>query len=86
MARGFGSVLVVALLVCVGLYGSVVGGHYADLVANEGALPDLIARCVGFGLEAVTISGERELTEKEILDAAKIGPRNSRTFRFQGCA
>jgi cell division protein FtsQ len=79
-ARGFGSVLVVALLVCVGLYGSVVGGHYADLIASEGTLPDIIAKCFGFGLEAVTISGERELTEKEILDAAKIGPRNSLFF------
>src|SRR5271168_5144946 len=48
VARGFGSVLVVALLVCVGLYGSFVGGHYADLVANEGALPDIIAKCFGF--------------------------------------
>lgn len=79
-ARGIGSVLAIAFLASVGAYGSVVGGEYADLVANEGSLPDLVARAFGFGLEAITISGERELTEKEILRAAGIGPRNSLIF------
>jgi cell division protein FtsQ len=79
-ASGFGSSLVVAFFLGTGIYGSVIGGQYGELVAKEGALPDIVAKCVGFGLDAVTISGERELTEKEILDAAKIGPRNSLLF------
>ncbi|MGO9006494.1 MAG: cell division protein FtsQ/DivIB [Beijerinckiaceae bacterium] len=77
---GFGSGLALAFLFCVGAYGSIAGGQYADFVASEGALRDVIARTFGFGLEAVTISGERELTEKEVLDAAEIGPHSSLLF------
>ena len=77
---GFGSVLALAFLFCVGAYGSVAGGQYTDFVATHGALRDVIAKTFGFGLEAVTISGERELTEKEILAAAEIGPHSSLLF------
>jgi cell division protein FtsQ len=77
---GFGSALTLVFLICVGAYGCLVGGQFADFVANEGALRDVIARTFGFGLEAVTISGERELTEKEILGTAEIGPQSSLLF------
>jgi len=77
---GFGSFLAVGFLLCVGAYGCVAGGQYAELVASEGRFSDLIARALGFGVEAVTISGERELTEKEILDVAGVGPHNSLIF------
>lgn len=77
---GLGSVLAIAFLIGVGAYGCVLGGQYAEFVTQEGALPDVLARAVGFGLEAVTISGARELTEREILQAAGIGPNSSLVF------
>jgi cell division protein FtsQ len=77
---GLGTCLALAFLTGVGVFGAITGGQYAVFVANEGALHDLIAKAFGFGLEAVTISGERELSEKEILAAAGIGPRSSLLF------
>jgi cell division protein FtsQ len=77
---GFGSILALAFLSCVGIYGSIKGGQYADFVASQGAFAEIIARNFGFGLETVTISGQRELTEKEILGAAEIGPHSSLLF------
>src|ERR1039458_6614701 len=55
---GFGSVLTLAFFICVGAYGCLAGGQFADFVASEGALRDVVARTFGFGIEAVTISGE----------------------------
>jgi cell division protein FtsQ len=76
-ANGIFSLLV---LVTVGLYGSVLGGQYAEFVAVHGTLPDLLARSVGFGLKSVTIEGTHELSQKEILDVAGVGPLNSLCF------
>lgn len=77
---GFGSILTLAFFASVAAYGSVVGGQYAAFVADQGALRDVVARALGFGLAAVTISGERELSANEILDAAEIGPHRSLLF------
>jgi cell division protein FtsQ len=79
-ARGFGSFLVLAFLACVCAYGALRGGQYAEFVVSQGTIPDLLAKAVGFGLEAVTISGQRELGEKDVLTAAGIGSRNSLLF------
>jgi cell division protein FtsQ len=69
-----------ALLMAVGVYGAVRGGHYATFVAKEGEPGDIIARALGFSIKAVTIAGERELKEQDILAVAGIGPRNSLLF------
>ena len=79
-APGVSAVFAFAFLGSVGLYGAVKGGEYQAFITSEGPLPDVAAKLLGFGIKAVTIAGERELTEPEILGQAGIGPRNSLLF------
>jgi len=69
-----------AVLLSTGVYGAVKGGHYEAFKAAQGAPADIIAKAFGFGIEAVTIAGESELAESDILAVADIGPRNSLLF------
>jgi cell division protein FtsQ len=69
-----------ALFVAVGAYGAMKGGHYAAFVGKEGELADVLAKALGFSIKAVTISGERELKEQDILTVAGIRPQNSLLF------
>jgi cell division protein FtsQ len=77
---GAGACFSLALLAAAGAYGAVKGGHYAALVAAEGEPADILAKALGFSIKAVTIAGERELKEQDILGVAGIGPRNSLLF------
>jgi cell division protein FtsQ len=72
--------LTFSLLAGVGLYGAVLNGEYATFVNAYGNPFDLAAKMAGFGIKAVTIAGEREFSEQDILEAAGIGPRNSLLF------
>jgi cell division protein FtsQ len=76
-ARGANMVVSLVFLASVWLYGCVLNGQYAAFTATHGTLPDLVARSLGFRLKMVTILGSHELSEKQILDAAGIGPANS---------
>ncbi|WP_245424026.1 cell division protein FtsQ/DivIB [Methylovirgula sp. 4M-Z18] len=75
--RGFGVALTLTLLAGVSLYGAVRGGEYEAFVAQEGSPADFLARQFGFGIDAITISGQMELTEKEILQGAGVSERTS---------
>jgi cell division protein FtsQ len=77
---GTGACFSLVLLAAAGTYGAVRGGHYAALVAAEGEPADILAKALGFSIKAVTIAGERELKEQDILGVAGIGPRNSLLF------
>jgi cell division protein FtsQ len=77
---GTGAVFSLALLAAAGAYGAVRGGHYAAFVARQGEPSDILAKALGFSIKAVTIAGERELKEQDILTVAEIGPRNSLLF------
>jgi cell division protein FtsQ len=77
---GMGACFSLALLAAAGAYGAVKGGHYAAFVAAEGEPADILAKALGFSIKAVTIVGERELKEQDILAVAGIGPRNSLVF------
>jgi cell division protein FtsQ len=79
-ARGAGAIIALALLGGVGLYGAVLDGQYAAFTTSQGAVPDFVARMLGFGVKAVTISGAHELSDKEILDAVGIGRTRSLPF------
>ncbi|WP_244427106.1 cell division protein FtsQ/DivIB [Methyloferula stellata] len=72
--------LTLILLAGAGLYGAIRGGEYQVFVDAYGNPLDLAAKTLGFGIKAVTIAGQRELGEPEILAAAGIGPRNSLVF------
>ena len=75
--RGVGLALAAALILGAGAFGVVRGGEYASFVADEGSLPDFIARAFGFDIAVVTISGQTELSETEILRDAGVSPKNS---------
>ena len=77
---GTGACFSLALLAATGAYGAVKGGHYAAFVAAQGEPADIVAKALGFSIKAVTIAGERELKEQDILAVAGIGPRNSLLF------
>jgi cell division protein FtsQ len=77
---GAGACFSLALLAAVSAYGAVQGGHYAAFVAAEGEPADILAKALGFSIKAVTIAGERELKEHDILGIAGISPRNSLLF------
>ncbi|TLG78919.1 cell division protein FtsQ/DivIB [Methylocystis sp. B8] len=77
---GVGSLATIALFVFVGAAGFIENGGYTDLVAREGELYDIAARVAGFPISAVTITGQSRLSERELLDAAGVGLRNSLPF------
>ena len=79
-SRFFGTYLVLALLGAVAAYGVLQSGRYAEFVAAQGTIPDLVARTAGFAIKAVTITGARDLSEAEVLSLAGVSPRNSLVF------
>ena len=78
--RGAGLFMASTLLLGTILFGAIRGGEYDTFVAQYGSPPDLLARAVGLRLNAITISGQRELSAAEILEAANISDRNSLLF------
>jgi cell division protein FtsQ len=64
----------------VGYSGAKLGGEYDAFVRENGQPRDLIARALGFGLDSVTIAGQVELNQKQILDTAGVNARQSLLF------
>ncbi|HEY8160878.1 MAG TPA: cell division protein FtsQ/DivIB [Methylocystis sp.] len=81
---GVGLVALFLLFGGVGLAGLVQNGGYDAIVAREGQPWDIAARAVGFEISAVTISGQSRLGEKELLEAAGVGPQHSLVFLDAG--
>jgi len=77
---GVGLAAAALLFAVVGTAGFRQSGAYADLVARDGEVLDIAARAFGFRVSAVTISGQTQLRETEILAAAGVGPKNSLPF------
>ena len=77
---GLGLVLTVGLFAGVGLHGAKANGQYAAFEREYGRPRDLIARALGFGVDAVTIAGQIELGEAQLLQAAGVNPRQSLLF------
>jgi cell division protein FtsQ len=80
MPPGLGFALAAALLAGVGAFGALRGGQYQAFVAREGEIRDVIARALGLDIAMVTISGQAELREREILTAAGVSPKDSLLF------
>jgi cell division protein FtsQ len=78
--RGLGLALALGLVVGVAVFGFLRGGEYQSFVASQGSVRDFIARALGFDIAIVTISGQAELREPEILADAGISPKNSLLF------
>jgi cell division protein FtsQ len=79
-APGMGLCYAAVFFAAVGAYGVSRGGEYQAFIAAHGDPADIAAKLFGFGIKAVTIAGQRELTEREILGQAQISPRNSLFF------
>ncbi len=77
---GPGAILVLALFGVTGLYGATRNGDYAAFVKENGAPADLAAKAVGFPIDAITITGQKVLGPREILDASGINPHHSLLF------
>ncbi|WP_246731734.1 cell division protein FtsQ/DivIB [Methylocapsa sp. S129] len=78
--RGLGLALALGLILGSATFGFVRGGEYASFVASQGSIGDFVARALGFDIAIVTISGQAELRESEILADAGISPKNSLLF------
>lgn len=77
---GTGAFLSLAVLMAAGLYGAILGGHYAAFVAANGRPADIAAKMLGFSIRSVIITGQHELKEQDLLTIAGIGPRHSLLF------
>ena len=80
LGRGFGALLAFVFLGSVGAYGVMIGGGYDRFVAANGAPADVLAKAMGFGVDVITISGQRSLSADEALAAAAVTDRNSLLF------
>jgi cell division protein FtsQ len=80
LPRGLGVGLAAALILAAAAVGAVRGGQYQAFVAAQGPLGDVLARELGFGVKAVTISGIARLDERETLGLAGISPKSSIPF------
>jgi cell division protein FtsQ len=78
--RGLGVALAATLILAAAGIGAVRGGQYQAFVAEQGSLGDFVARELGFGVNAVTISGIARLDERETLARAGISPKSSIPF------
>jgi cell division protein FtsQ len=78
--RGLGLALAFGLIATTATWGSLRGGEYTAFVADQGSVRDFVARALGFDIAIVTISGQAELREPEILADAGISPKNSLLF------
>jgi cell division protein FtsQ len=79
-----GRILALGVLGATGIYGAVLGGHYAAFVAEHGEPADLLARGFGFGIDTITIGGAAELDKASVLEIAGITPRKSLLFLDAG--
>ena len=78
--RGLGIALAIGLLLGAAALGAARGGQYQAFAAREGGIGDFVARALGFGVEVVTISGEAQLDEAEILALAGVSAKDSLPF------
>jgi len=78
--RGLGLALAAALLIAVAALGAIRGGKYQEFVARQGAVGDILARGLGFGVRTVKISGQSQLSEPEILALAGVTAKISLPF------
>jgi cell division protein FtsQ len=78
--RGLGTALAVGLLIGAAALGATRGGQYQAFVDREGGVGDFVARALGFAVKVVSISGEAQLAEPQILALAGVSAKDSLPF------
>ncbi|WP_029031054.1 cell division protein FtsQ/DivIB [Salinarimonas rosea] len=86
LPRFAGTVLLGVFFGATAVSGLAAGGRLDAFFAQNGSPRDVLARALGFGIDAVTISGIARLDEREVLAAAGIDPRTSLPFLDAGIA
>ena len=72
--------LTLAVLLGAATIGAIRGGQLQEFVAEHGAVSDLIARKLGFGIDSVTVSGATHMNESRILAIAGLTSKISLPF------
>ncbi|HXF89256.1 MAG TPA: cell division protein FtsQ/DivIB [Xanthobacteraceae bacterium] len=78
--RGVGTAATALFFLGTAVYGAACGGHVPTLLQELRNFRDATANAFGFRIEAITITGQYQLTEAEILAAAGVTPRSSLLF------
>jgi cell division protein FtsQ len=78
--RGTGLVLTLTLFGSSAYYGAQLGGQWAQLVAEYGTPAEMVANALGFRVETVAITGQRELADSEVIAAAGVTATTSLPF------
>ncbi|WP_372426890.1 cell division protein FtsQ/DivIB [Salinarimonas chemoclinalis] len=86
LPRFAGTMLLTGFFGVTAIAGLSAGGRLDAFFAQNGSPRDVLARALGFGIDAVTISGIARLDEREVLAAAGIAPRGSLPFLDAGIA
>jgi cell division protein FtsQ len=79
-----GAALALVVFAMVGAAGFWAGGGHDAMASEHGRFRDMIARALGFRVEAVTITGQKELDERVILRAAGLEARTALPFLDAG--
>jgi cell division protein FtsQ len=79
LPRFVGGALALMFLVGVTICGISVGGQYQAFTAHYGSGFDIAARSVGFSISEISISGNKEITNAEILQASGINSSHALT-------
>lgn len=77
LPRGTELLLLALFVAAIGVYGATRGGEFQPVNVALHDLGDAIANAAGFDLEAVEVSGARQITHDEVLAAAGITPSTS---------
>lgn len=75
-----GALLTIAVVGLAAAAGAWLGGGYEAAARAYGAPRDALARLAGFELKAITLTGQKELAEGEILEAAQLSNRDALPF------
>jgi cell division protein FtsQ len=70
--RGAGSATAAAIILAAAGYGTVAGGHLAEIAGELHRACDAVASRAGFAIESVALSGQKELSRRAILSAAGV--------------
>jgi cell division protein FtsQ len=77
--RFVGAALAFMFLIAAAISGISVGGQYQTFTTQYGSGFDIVARGVGFSISEISISGNKEITNAEILSASGINSSHALT-------
>jgi cell division protein FtsQ len=80
LPRGVGIAAAIALVLGAVVFGVVRGGHVAEFTAQLRDGRDALANAAGFRISTIALSGVRQLSGDDVLDAAGITARSSLLF------